>query len=96
MPATNAFSADRQTPPMASGFPDFAASCQPENVGICGHAKTIKQTQRGAAMPLLALQRERLMVEAERLRNMRRNKDASICEQRLRAVNCAILAMGPK
>lgn len=84
--------AERFLPRSAFGFRGRDHSCQPESADTCGPAPITAPTQNGDGLALLQARRLVLLTEARRLRDLRRSKEASICEAELRDVTHRILA----
>lgn len=76
---------------LAFGFRGRSQPRQQESAGPCGPAQNIDQTPIADGLALLQAQRLALLTEAWRQKNLRRSKDASICEAELRRVTHEIL-----
>ena len=77
---------------MATDTPARFPNSQAASGFTSGPAPNTATTRNGDGLAQLAARRKELREQAERLRNLRRSKQASICERELRAVNHAILA----
>lgn len=85
-----ASSAD-ETPHTAIGYRGHSQRYRLESADRSGPALITAPTLSEDGLQALQARRRVLLVQAERLRNLRRNKDASICEAELRAVTHEIL-----
>jgi hypothetical protein len=81
----------RKTRLMESAFQDYIPPCLPTSAGISGHANPVSQSPSRDGLAQLRIQREVLLSEAQRLRNLRRSKDASTCEAELHTVTHHIM-----
>lgn len=77
---------------MATDTPARFPHSQAASARISGPAPNIAPTRNGDGLAQLAARRKELREQAERLRNLRRSREASLAEAELRAVNHAILA----
>ena len=76
--------------PMDTGLQALLARCRKTSPFISGPATTAERQQRRDGVALM-VERELLAFEAKRLRNLSRCREASACEDRLRALTTAIL-----
>ena len=81
---------------MAMAGPGFAQLSHPDPDDRAGPVLTTAPRSRPDGLPQLQARRQSLLTEARRLRNLRRSKDASICEAELRRVTHEILKEGPR
>lgn len=96
---THALYAAFCAPRTVCGFLDPALPYQSAGAAIFGPAKTTGRKSSVAGMlrlESLAAERAALILRLRHLRLQSRCKEASICEAKLRAVTCAILATQPK
>jgi hypothetical protein len=82
-----------ETPHSAIGYRGLSQSYRMESAGRSGPAQITAPMPNADGLALLQARRLALLVQAERLRNLRRNRDASICEAELRRVTHEILAV---
>jgi hypothetical protein len=81
----------RKTRLMESAFPDHIPPCHPTSAGTSGPANHVSQSPSRDGLAQLRIQRELLLSEAQRLRNLRRSKAVSTCEAELHAVTHHIM-----
>jgi hypothetical protein len=83
---------------LASAFPDSVPICHLTSAAFCGPAQPADQSPKPDGDLPLKTQRDNLIAQAERARNLRRNKLASLIEAELREVTLEILwdGMQPK
>jgi hypothetical protein len=89
---TTAASPVEETPHSAIGYRGPSQSYRMESAARSGPARITDPTPNADGLPELQARRVSLLAEAERHRNLRRSKLASICEAELRAVTHQILA----
>ena len=89
---TIAVSPAEETPHSAIGYRGPSQSYRMESAARSGPARITDPTPNADGLPELQARRVSLLAEAERHRNLRRSKLASICEAELRAVTHQILA----
>ena len=75
-----------------SGFPDLSQPFRLASAEHCGPAPITATTPSDDGLALLQARRLVLLTEARRLRDLRRSKDASMCEAELRDVTHRILS----
>lgn len=74
--------------------PDYFPPCLLDSVAISGPAQITKPTQRPDGGVQLLIQRETLLAQAKRARNLRQSKLASLIEAEMRVLNLEILWQG--